>query len=207
MPVSRCALCWMFVLAVASAAGCGSAGQDRQGEPMLVFIGDSITAQGDWKELTGQASALNFGVPGDKTDDILSRLDAAVRTNALRYFVMAGVNDLSWGIPADAIVANMEQILARLRSASPNADIVLQSVLPLNTSELEFAFSNAVIRSLNEDYAELATRAGARFVDLTADVSDADGELRGSYTYDGLHLGPAGYEAWAAALRRLGLIP
>ena len=45
----------------------------------VLFLGDSITAHGDWQTWFPDVNTLNFGVGGDTTDDIIARLDVDAR--------------------------------------------------------------------------------------------------------------------------------
>jgi lysophospholipase L1-like esterase len=171
---------------------------------VIVFVGDSITAGGDWDELLGRKGIVNAGVSGDKTSDILARLGSVTRSNASSYFVMAGINDLSWGIDPDIIAANMEQILARLRAATPDARIVLQSVLPVRND----VHAAAVVADLNTRYQAVAGKdARIQYLDLHPALANEAGSLEERFTDDGLHLSRAGYTAWAQVLTKSKLLP
>lgn len=196
----------VIVLALLAGAGCSRA-EPGEGAGMIVFVGDSITAGGDWDRLLDRRDVVNTGKPGDQTGDILRRLDGVVRGDARAYVVMAGINDLAWGVPAEKIAENMGVLLARLRAASPGATLVLQSTLPVNPQVESFGYTNNDVRRLNDLYRALAQEAGVRFLDLHPAMADAEGNLRREFTHDGLHLGGDGYRAWAAALREAAVLP
>lgn len=57
------------------------------------------------------AGGMNFGVPGDKTADILARLPAALAwSNAAIWVVLGGTNDASGGIGSGVTTANLAAI-------------------------------------------------------------------------------------------------
>lgn len=194
----------LLLAASLGAAGCCKADQGGDDRAVIIFVGDSITAGGDWNRLLGRGDVFNAGVSGDKTSDILARLGDVPRKDTRAFFVMVGINDLSWGVDQGVIVANMEKILAELRTASPDALIVLQSVLPVRAE----VHAPATVASLNERYASLCrANPHIRYLDVHASLTGATGSIDARYTSDGLHLSPDGYEAWARALAASGLLP
>lgn len=169
---------------------------------LIVFVGDSITQGGDWRRLLGRNDVVNRGVSGDTTSDILGRLEGVADAAATHYFVMAGVNDLARGVEPAAIAANVRTIVERLRAASPDAAVFLQSVLPIDDRDRCFRFDNARVQAVNEKLRKLADpEAAVTFVDLYGAFLDEEEKLAPGYTYDGLHLLPAGYAVWAEQIR------
>ena len=188
-------------------------------EDSTVFFGDSITELCPVEELYADFSRetgspiLNRGISAETTDNMLAR---ARETVALLYprnvVLLMGTNDLNQGKTPDEIAENVRQIIRVLRAESPRTNVVLEAVYP-TAAKRESAYENyqlrgrdnAAIRALNARLAAVAEAEGVRFLDLTALLADEEGNLRGDYTYDGLHPNMAGYfavrDAVAAALR------
>lgn len=162
----------------------------------VAFLGDSITAAGQWERFFPRVRAYNFGVNGDCSSDVLLRLEPVVATKPGKLFLLIGTNDLGRGYDEDSIVANVEAILNMLQAELPGCLIHLQSVLPR-----EARYANQV-RSLNLRYLQVAREQGIPFIDLVALFEDDNGGLRRELTDDGLHLVEPGYEVWQAALER-----
>ena len=59
----------------------------------ILFLGDSLTDEGEWVELLGNTNIVNRGISGDTTRRILNRLDAVVDTKPKQIFLMVGIND------------------------------------------------------------------------------------------------------------------
>jgi lysophospholipase L1-like esterase len=169
----------------------------------VVFVGDSITYGCNWATTLGNSNIVNQGVSGDTTRDILARLDSVADPKARAYFIMAGINDLTRGIPPDETVSNIRKIVLTLKNASPDADIVLQSILPVNSRVRPFPFETSLVKDVNEELRQIAdVKSRVAFLDLYPSFLDDHGRLKNEFTYDGLHLSAAGYKTWAEILRR-----
>lgn len=162
----------------------------------VVFLGDSITDMGMWHEWFPELVVANRGVSGERSDELLARLDLAFNEPAAAV-ILIGTNDLSSGVAEDTIVRNVDATLAWIRERHPGLPIVLQSVMP------RAARYGGAVRSLNTRYERLATQRGARYLDLWPALAGEDGEIRPEYSLDRLHLTGAGYEAWVRLLRPL----
>jgi len=163
----------------------------------VVFLGDSITQRGDWEALFPELATLNRGIDGDTTQDVLARLDGAI-DRPLAVNLLIGTNDLHTDKelkdPA-GIVARLERIIAGIHGRAPGAMVFVNSMMPRT------AFFAPRIRALNERFRDVAERTGCVYVDLWPALADDAGALRKQYTFDNLHLSPAGYDAWSEVLR------
>ena len=63
-----------------------------------------------------------------------------------------------------------------------------------------FAKFNANVLDVNERLQKLAAEFSYDFLDLHTLMKDDQGELRADLTTDGLHLNPAAYKIWQAAI-------
>ena len=160
-----------------------------------VFLGDSLTEQGDWAARFPELSVVNQGVSGDTTEEVLARVPEIIAAKPGTIVVMVGTNDLAWRRGVDIIVRNIESILYRLRSELPDARILVQSVLP---RDRELADR---VRDINIHVRQYAPNLHAEFVDLWPVFAEQDGELKAEFSDDRLHLNEAGYAAWAEVLR------
>lgn len=170
----------------------------------LVFLGDSITDGAEWEELLGDPHAKNRGISGDRSLWLLDRLDGIVAARPAKLFVMIGINDLSAGDTPEAIVARVERLIDRFRAESPETQLYIQSLLPLNERFGMFGGHMArrdSVAPVNAAYRALCARKGATYIDLHPFMADDEGRLRAEYTNDGLHLTGAGYAAWREALK------
>ena len=172
----------------------------------IIFLGNSITEGGRWRQLLKDSTVINRGIAGDNTFGVLARLDEIVKLKPASLFVLIGTNDLSKKIPDEAILENIFTMISRIKSGSPKTKIFIQSILPVNETVERFPqqFNNSMhINTINDQLARYATRLRYTYVDLYEKFIDNQGRLDAKYTFDGLHLNAAGYQRWVEILKEL----
>lgn len=163
----------------------------------VVMLGDSETALCEWQELLGDSLVvLNRGISGDYMDGVWGRLDEVLRHKPLKIFLLIGVNDLFFGNKPDAIEARYRDIVQKIRHESPNTELILQSVLPVNNDVRSLPASNAEIQALNARVAQIAKDYALPYLDVYSQLTDASGNLSAKFTDDGIHLNGLGYFVW-----------
>jgi lysophospholipase L1-like esterase len=172
----------------------------------IVFLGDSITEGGPWEELFPDLRVRNRGVGGDTSDGVLRRLEQVTRAEPAKLFLLVGTNDLQRGDSEDEIVANVIEILERLKTETPDTEVYLQSVLPRAASYRER------IEALDARLAEVALEQGTEWIDLYPHFLDPEtGAIRAELSNDELHLLGPGYLLWREqielAVRRGAAVP
>jgi lysophospholipase L1-like esterase len=161
----------------------------------LLFLGDSLTASGDWAAWFPEHDTRNHGVSGDTTDAILARLDAVVAEQPHAIVLLAGTNDLALRQSVEHIVRNIEYALVAIRRDLPGVRMLLVSILPRGR---EFAEQ---IRDANRHLRQFAPSVHAQYLDLWPALAREDGEIAPEFSDDRLHLNDRGYEAWLGELR------
>ena len=161
----------------------------------VLFLGDSITAGGDWSAWFPDVNALNFGIGGDTTDDVLARLDTVVAADPDEIIMLIGTNDFGTRQNVEHLVRNVQTILVDLRRELPGSRMLVQSVMPRGR---EFADR---IQEANIHLRQFSATVHAQYLDLWPALALEDGEINPLYSDDRLHLTPAGYEAWLGELR------
>lgn len=170
---------------------CQSRADANAPDGAVAFIGDS-TIQGLCVAAIADG-AVNYGIAGDTTRGVLSRLSAYPSLARARAIVVAaGVNDLG-GLPDWKIVRNWTAIADGLPAHVPTFFV---AILPIDESrQPRWAGRNrGLIRSLNEQLgAQLERRKNRYFIDPSARFRDATGNLSPAlHVGDGLHLNAAG---------------
>jgi lysophospholipase L1-like esterase len=118
-----------------------------------------------------------------------------VLNNPSKVFLLIGTNDVTMRVSDEEIVANVEQIVATNRRTCPDTEVYIQSLLPRKAKQA------AHLQHLNAEYARVAARHDATFIDLWPTFVDGEQQLRSDLTNDSLHLLGAGYAAWVPLLR------
>ncbi len=183
--------------------------QAHQGPLDVLLVGDSITIQ--WGAEFGKhfpgLKAVNIGIGGDKTQNVLWRLDhGGVAGLQPRVIVlMIGNNNLFFtpetGIEAAA--KGIEMCVKNLREKFPDAALVVAKILPAHTPGHRF-YEDIQKTNAALDPLQLYGDAKVRVLDLTADFTNADGtQKKDLFTPDDIHLSPAGYAVYAVRLKPL----
>ena len=184
-----------------------------QSEPMgsgeIVFLGNSITEGGDWARLTGLSNTLNRGIGGDITYGLLARINTITARKPRKLFILIGVNDIGKDIPDAVIANNVKKLLGIIKSESPDTQVFVQSILPVNPEYPGFP------QHYNKQYHVLMTNQllervsieeGVTFINLFPFFLDEHQRLRMDLTPDGLHLNENGYRLWVDLLKSRGYL-
>jgi lysophospholipase L1-like esterase len=174
----------------------------------VLFLGNSITEGGKWTKLLNDPTIINRGISGDITYGVLKRLPDIINRKPSKLFLLIGINDIAKDIPDEVIADNIRKIIQRIKAASPDTKIFLQSILPLNPGVPGFPQhydkEDHVFRT-NQLLREVARQADVNFLNLFPIFADREQRLQREFTYDGLHLNEKGYEVWAKFLKDSGV--
>ena len=161
-----------------------------------VFFGDSITADSNFDELFPELRIVNLGVYGDTLEELLARVPEVQVQRPARIFLLGGINCLRED-RFDRCVTEYAALLDALRSACPDAELIVQSVLPVSGDITDpRLLTNDTIRRFNTEIQALAAQHGCAYVDLWT-AYEKDGQLDPALTRDGLHLNFTAYGTWA----------
>jgi lysophospholipase L1-like esterase len=165
-----------------------------------IFVGDSLTDSNEWSESFPNAKVLNRGVINDTTNGVLDRLENIVINKPKVIFIMIGTNDLGAGKDAKTTFNSYEKILAKIKEVSPNTQVVIQSLIPVE-EELIGAKRNSEITLLNDQLREYAAKNHIEYVNLYS-LFENNGQLDKRYTNDGVHINANGYELWEGEITK-----
>ncbi|HAX86363.1 MAG TPA: acylhydrolase [Cyanobacteria bacterium UBA11370] len=184
---------WKYLLAQEAKAMAKGQGTNR----LSILVGDSLTLWFPSQGLSNNQFWLNQGISGENSTQILNRLSAFSQTRPNTIYLMAGTNDLRQGVSDRVILDNTRQILRRLRQTHPQAQVIVQSILPMRLG----AIPTERIRNLNQQIALIAQQEGAGYLNLHSLFVDDEGQLRRDLTTDGIHLASSGYDVWQQGLQ------
>jgi lysophospholipase L1-like esterase len=162
----------------------------------VVMVGDSITADAYWNDIFPSVRIANRGIRGDTTRDVKNRLRDVLATNPERAFLMIGINDIRRGYSLDEITAAYEQIVEKL--IDHQVEVHIQSTLQCSRRICGEKADQVI--ELNKWLQKYALERGVAFIDLNADMSNAQEGLKSSLTSDGYHLLGSGYRAWSEVI-------
>ena len=167
----------------------------------VLFIGSSSINY--WKSLAQDfpgVPVINRGFGGSAIPDSTYYADRIVWPYKPRLIVMyAGDNDINDGATPDRVLASFQQFVARAREGVPGVPIVYISIKP-SIARLALWPAMKAANDKIRDWA--ATQKDIRFVDIAPAMVDANGKPRPElFRPDGLHMVPAGYALWIAALK------
>lgn len=164
----------------------------RQAE--VVMIGDSITQSGHWRDIFPEAKIANRGIKGDRTDDILRRMDTILSAKPEKAFIMVGINDFTMGKSVDKVFTDYLKIVNELQSN--NIQTYIQSTLECSNcgERLE------KVRLLNLKLERLAAERNLTFININNGLTSKDDGLLPEYTNDGIHLTAGGYVKWSQTI-------
>jgi lysophospholipase L1-like esterase len=179
----------------------------------LYFEGDSITRRWDatdypellahWNKSFHGWNAADFGWGGDRTENILWRLENGELDGVFPKVIvlLAGTNNVG-RTPGDEsevadITRGIETIIDICQEKAPSATIVLTAIFPRNDNPAVMP----TIDGINANLAKMADGKSIRFLDVSSKLADAQGKLFDGMTMDGLHPTVKGYEVWAQGLK------
>ncbi|MDO3381233.1 GDSL-type esterase/lipase family protein [Gilvimarinus algae] len=178
-----------------------------QEEIQLVFLGDSITqgwekeGRAVWQERYAPRGALNLGFGGDRTENVLWRLQqGAVDKMAPKALVlMIGTNNTGHRQDAaEVTAAGVKAILDELKARLPDTRILLLGIFPRGAeADDPLRQLNADINRLIEQFAD-----GEQVVyrNINRVFLDDEGRLSSDIMPDYLHPNEVGYRLWADAM-------
>jgi lysophospholipase L1-like esterase len=177
---------------------------------VVACLGDSITEgsphwdsrtragdpEGQWEHWAGrlhpELELRNFGIWGERTDEIAARFDEAV-AGADALIMQGGINDIAQGRSIDDAARNLAALVEHGRARG--LPVAVCDVLPWNNG---WPAKEAAIRELNERIRNLGVPL-LPFHDTLEDPN-LPGRMKAQWTHDdGDHPSVAGY-------RRLGEI-
>jgi platelet-activating factor acetylhydrolase IB subunit beta/gamma len=192
--------------------------QANAGPADILLVGDSITQQWGgplekgafndaWSTHFANQKTINIGIGGDKTQNVLWRLDhggvEGIRPRAI--ILMIGNNNMFF-TPETGIAAAAQGVKAcadNLREKFPNARLIVVKILPCHAPGNRF-YEDIRLTNLEIEKLKLESDPSVLVMDLTKDFSTEDGRLRPAlFKPDHVHLSPEGYKVYAQRLRPL----
>jgi len=171
----------------------------------LVFDGDSITAQwltvgkDFWEERYGHLHPFDFGIPGDKTQNLLWRLSQGQMDGIRPKLIVLMIGTNNGGRPIEEVADGVKAIVAEYQKRCPEAVILIQAIFPCgeqpdNPARLRIKAVNQLLSKLGDDRKVIYLDFGDKFL-------NPDGTMSKEIMPDFLHPSAKGYQIWADAIQ------
>ena len=179
----------------------------EQKEIDLLFIGDSIThgfeeiGKAVWEKHYAPRNAFNIGFSGDRTENVLWRLENGAITGISPKLAVIMIGTNNTGHRKEEPIhtaAGIGAILGELREQLPNTKLLLLAIFPRDPKP------DGAMRKLNDAtnmlIEKFADNENVFYLDIGQTFLTDDGELTKEIMPDFLHPNEKGYELWAEAM-------
>lgn len=174
-------------------------------EPDVLFVGDSmvqILHQYElWRELFSPLHALNFGIGGDTTSQVLWRLQNGELEDIKPKVVVLWVGTNNFDHTAEEVTGGIEAIVQLINTQQPQAKVIVMGLLPRGEKPNPLRTKNARVNQLLKS--SLPKLSNAQFFDTDTGLVHSDGTITCHDMYDFLHLTAAGYAKVCKPLHEL----
>jgi beta-glucosidase len=169
----------------------------------LLFLGDSITAywnttgEHTWKAYYEPYSAINMGVPGIGSEELLRKIQSNWLSNVYpkAIVLLIGTNDKR--LNPREVAKNIELIIKELLLDWPQSKILLLGIFPRDnfTGYLRIKNDNT-----NHLLAQLKKHKQVTYLNINDFFLDKDKAISIKIMPDQLHLSALGYKIWAETM-------
>ncbi len=181
----------------------------------ILFAGSSLMEQFPINEMMQgldiPLAIYNRGVGGFTTAEMQAVMGPCVYDVDPAYiFINIGTNDLNEkACTPEVLKERYRVILDGIKENCPDANLFLLAYYPVNEivgqkmpwmAQVLKERNNAKIQAANCAVQELAAEYDARYLDLNAGITDADGNQKAEYTKEGMHFYADGYKQVLDAL-------
>ncbi|XP_006802197.1 platelet-activating factor acetylhydrolase IB subunit beta [Neolamprologus brichardi] len=177
----------------------------KDAEPDVLFVGDSMVQLMHqyevWRKLFSPLHALNFGIGGDTTCNVLWRLQNGELENIRPKVVVLWVGTNNYEHTAEQVAGGILAIAELLTTRLPKAKIVVLGLLPRGERPNALREKNAAVNAHLRSW--LPRLSQAQLLDVSREFVHSDGTISTQDMFDFLHLTSAGYDSVAKPLSDL----
>lgn len=157
--------------------------ETRDAEPEILWVGDNVIQNlansRIWETSFCLMHSLNFGIAGDRTENVLWRLQNGELENLSPKVVVLGVGQNNHGDSPEAIAEGVATICSLVRSRQPQAFLILLTLLPVGHQPCPTRERNSRINQLLADQAKGNSRLqlvniDTAFVQVDSSISHHD---------------------------------
>jgi len=192
--------------------------QANAGPVDVLLVGDSITQQWGspldkgvlndaWLKHFRNYKTINIGIGGDKTQNVLWRLDHGgvdgLKPRAI--LLMIGNNNMFFAPETGvaAVARGVKTCVSNLRARFPEANVIVAKILPCHAPKDRF-YEDVLRTNAEIDKLALGADSKVHALDLTKDFLNEDGTIKPAlFIPDHVHLSLEGYAVYAERLKPL----
>ena len=175
-----------------------------KGNPQVVFLGDSITANyaysPSWAARIAPLGVRDFGIGGSATQNLLWLLNTGVLngTSPKVIVLMIGIGNISQEQTPEQTAEGVAASVSTIQRLQPQARILLLGILPAGFQADDPVHTR--VAQANKLIAGLADGTNVQFLDAGSAFLQADGSISPAVMADGLHPTPLGYQILTGAI-------
>lgn len=167
-----------------------------------IFIGDSrtdgfimfegLSNAGDYAYTSLNVSTVFTKQIVEKSDGSMITVIDSVRENSgwKKVYIMFGINELGWP-SVSGFVNKYAELVRTLRDINPEAEIYVQSILPLGAkaNDVSGYCNNFNVERFNEALKQMTEEEKVYYVNVAESMTDENGCLPDGAAADGIHPG------------------
>jgi lysophospholipase L1-like esterase len=175
----------------------------------LLFDGDDNTfgwrpgcpGNNVWKERYGSLNAIDFAPQGDRTENLLWRLNNGELDGLHPKLIVLqiGMNNLFNGNSPEEIAAGIKLNLDACRQRCSGSHLLLLGLFPVGTLSTDPI--RAKVKQVNQIISKLDDGKNVTYLDIGGKMLQPDGDSSTGIMYDSAHLSEKGFRVLADAIQ------
>ena len=178
----------------------------RKAEPIgVLFIGDDITAgwnrvgKAVWTKRYAKLDAANFGISGDRTENVLWRIANGELDGIAPKVVILMIGSDNNKDTATRITAGVTAVVKKINAKLPQSKLLLLGIFPRGVRDNDHLRKK--MAAVNAELAKLSDGQKTFYLEIWEQFLAEDGSIPKEVMPDALHLTARGYQIWADAMQ------
>ena len=178
----------------------------RKATPIgVLFIGDAITAgwnrggKAVWTQHYAKLAAANFGISGDRTENVLWRIANGEIDGISPKVVILMIGTDNNNGTAIRITAGVTAIVKQINTKLPQSKLLLLGIFPRGVRDTDRL--RVKMAAVNAELAKLHDGQKTFYLEIWEQFLAEDGSIPTEVMPDALHLSARGYQIWADAMQ------
>eukprot|EP00092_Neocalanus_flemingeri_P030406 GFUD01033006.1.p1 GENE.GFUD01033006.1~~GFUD01033006.1.p1 ORF type:complete len:244 (+),score=54.29 GFUD01033006.1:47-733(+) len=169
--------------------------ETRDAEPEILWVGDSIIQNllnsRIWETSFCLMHSLNFGISGDRTENVLWRLQNGELENLSPKMIVLSVGQENYGDTPEKIAEGVQAICALIRSKQPQAFLIVLTLLPRGNPDSPLRQRNRKVNEMMTEYVKGNSRV--QLVNIDTGFVQVDDTISHHDMFDYMSLTQKGY--------------